>query len=257
MRPVPSCANVVWPQHHRPVSLCPQVCRAPAANTDAEKVPPPSGFCTAVARSASGPPPWPSWPLELLPQHHRSPCTEAQLCALPPTRFTTRSIGWLLVASVTGTGATLGVRLPVPSSPLELSPQHSTPRFWSAQVCCSPATRSVTPERFGTRVGTRVNAPASGAPEPSCPYAFEPQHHTLESDARTAQACSVPAANAVTGSSATSTGTGLFAAVPSPSCPSAFAPQQNSFPSVRRAQVYCRPPCSSTRPRNAEPSAVA
>src|SRR5688500_17011031 len=86
--------------------------------------------------------PRPSWPLELLPQHHISPfALTAQVCR-PAARL---AITWV-PTPVTWTGwRTLPPVLPLPIWPSELLPQHQIePSSLVAQVCDLPGEIAMT-----------------------------------------------------------------------------------------------------------------
>src|SRR5437588_329975 len=82
-----------------------------------------------------------------------------------------------LVSPTTSTGVERLVRVPSPSWPQPLSPQHLTPpALVTAQVCKPPTAMAETPlasPETSTGVERLVVVPS-----PTCPQAFQPQHLT-------------------------------------------------------------------------------
>lgn len=114
----------------------------------------------------------------------------------------------------TRTGLDEPTRLPLPSWPEPLAPQHATlPLVETAQACAKPAeiAVAVSPE---TVTGSDDDAVV---PLPSWPEPLRPQQRTVAS-ASNAQLASPPAATAVASTRpATVTGTGESTPFPSPS----------------------------------------
>jgi hypothetical protein len=150
----------------------------------------------------------------------------------------------IVVASlipVTGTGAVELVVVPLPSSPLVLSPQQRTmPSASLAQVWSHSALTAVALVMSVTGTGTYENLVV---PSPSCPSPLFPQQRMVPPRSR-AQEWLAPAVTA-TAVVMPLTVTGVVdprVEVPMPSCPASFAPQHVRVPSRCRAQVCAPPP---------------
>src|SRR5439155_794476 len=125
----------------------------------------------------------------------------------------------------TSTGVSRSRRVPSPTAPPALKPQHLTPpALVSAHVWSPPAAIAVTPpERPETPTGVRRRR---RVPSPSFPSPLPPQHTTPPAVV-SAHVCWNPAEIAVTPSARPETPTGVRRRrrVPSPSCPSPLPPQ--------------------------------
>src|SRR5665213_1630937 len=144
---------------------------------------------------------------------------------------------------LTGAGVERPVVVPSPSCPYVLSPQHEIDMsLLRAQVYCSPAAISTTPERPGTSAGdprqgtfvpvlSRQVDVTLAAGWPSWPLALLPQHETVPSACSTHVWLAPPVIWAQSLIPGTFTGEVEVAeGVPVPSSPSTLRPQHQAWP---------------------------
>ncbi len=123
------------------------MCPWPTATDDQVAEPTRTGIVTGPVAV-----PWASWPSELTPQHHSVPSTRtAQVDSNFETTVRTLTGSATSVATAVDAGTA-----PIPSCPIELSPQHqSVPLSRTAQVCDAPAVTVSQSAVGSTRAGTR------------------------------------------------------------------------------------------------------
>ena len=238
--PVPSWPAELFPQHSAvPFANAAHVCALPAATVKAPvRRPSPE---TAKGRAVFAVVPRPSSPSKLRPQHWTVPLfITAHEWEFPVVRPRAPA------RPVTGTGSEVGIPVGEPNCPdVSLPQQSAAPFVTSAQESELPVTTADAPVTFLTVTGTAesvsigsVRKRLNGAPLPSWPELFRPQHRAVPSD-NTAHECDPPAPMETTCvRPLTVTGLDESVVVPLPSCPEAFRPQHLTVPSAEpRARV--------------------